>query len=102
MDHFDNVGNKIGIGDEVLVLVPKTDASYRKAVVKDFRNEWQRDDYFHCEVLVEYWDGRVYCDTKWCYQKKGDKLSFTKKLTKAWRSNSDIILFQENILNQYK
>jgi len=99
MEYFDNVGNKIEVGDEILVLVPKTDASYRKAVVKDFRDAWQRGDYFHCEVLVEYWDGRLYCNKKKWEQKNGDKLTFTKKLTKAWRSNSDIVLFKQNILN---
>jgi len=101
MEHFDNIGNKIGIGDEVLVLVPKTDATYRRGVIIDFRNEWNREDYFQCEVLIEYWCERLYCDTKWCYQKRGEPVTFSKKITKAWRSNTDIILYKENILNKY-
>ena len=39
--YFDNVGNEIKVGDEVLVLVPKSDASYRPGIIKDFKNAWK-------------------------------------------------------------
>ena len=98
MEYFDNIGNKIEVGDEVLVLVPKSEASYRKGIIKDFRDVRQREDYFYCEVLIEYWDGRLYCNKKHFYQRKGDDLRFSKKLTKAWRSNSDIVKFKPEYL----
>ena len=34
MIYFDNIGNKINIGDQVLILVPKSDASYRRGIIK--------------------------------------------------------------------
>jgi hypothetical protein len=94
MEYFDNIGNKLEIGDEVLILVPKSDASYRKGIVKDFRKPYQSGDYFHCEVLIEYDDGRLYCNKKYFYQHKGDNLIFIKKFIKTWRSNTDIIKFK--------
>ena len=97
--YFDNVGNEIKVGDEVLILVPKSDASYRPGIIKDFKNAWKRDNYFHCEVLVEYDDGRLYCDKKHYQQNKGDILNFNKKHTKAWRYNSDIIKLRTEYLN---
>lgn len=99
MEYFDNIGNKIEIGDEVLILVPKSDATYRRGVVKAFKDAWQRGDYFHCEVMVEYDDGRLYCNKKSFYQKKGDQLSFKTKTTKSWRSNMDIIKLKPEYIN---
>ncbi len=101
MKYFDYIGNEIKVGDEVLVLVPKSDASYRRAVIVGFRNAWERDNYFHCEVLVEYWCERLYCTVPHWKLKSGEPVDFTKKITKAWRSNSDIILYKENIMNKY-
>ena len=54
MEYFDNIGNEIKVGDKVLILVPKSDKTYRQGVVKDFKNAFSRGtEYFHCEVLVE-------------------------------------------------
>lgn len=92
MEYFDNVGNKIEIGDKILILVPKTDKTYRQGIVKDFRNAWTRgEDYFHCDVLVEYDDSRLYCNTFRWDQHKNTNIKFSKKTTRTWRSNSDIV-----------
>ena len=95
MDYFDNIGNKIEIGDKVLILVPKTDKTYRQGIIKDFRNPWSRDwGHFHCEILVEYDDGRLYCNQYRWDRQDNTPIKFTKKVTKAWRSNSDVIKFK--------
>ena len=33
MEYFDNIGNNIEVGDKVLILVPKSDRTYRRGVV---------------------------------------------------------------------
>ena len=91
MEYFDNIGNKIEVGDKVLILVPKTDKTYRQGVVKDFKDAWSRDELFHCQVLVEYDDGRLYCNEYRWDQRQGRNIKFSKKTTKAWRSNLDIV-----------
>ena len=95
-EHFDGIGNPINVGDEVLILVPKTDASYRRGFVEDFRREY--DSINHCEVLVSYNDGRLYCNKKWFKQKEGDVLEFKTKVIKSWRSNRDIIKYKEEYI----
>lgn len=97
-EYFDNIGNKIEVGDEVLILVPKSDKTYRHGIVKDFKNAWTRNDYFHCEVLVEYDDGRLYCNEYKWDQRNGTPIKFSKKTTKAWRSNSDIVKLKPEYL----
>jgi len=98
-DYFDRIGNPLKVGDMVLILVPKTDASYRKGFIKDFRNpRWNYKDHFYCEVLVEYDDGRLYCNKKYYEQDKEDTLIFSSKPTKAWRSNSDIVKFKSEYI----
>jgi len=94
MEYFDNIGNEINIGDEVLILVPKSDASYRRGIIKDIRYHSST----YCEVLVEYNDGRLYCDIKHFRQHKGDKLNFKTKLIRVWRFGSDIIKFKKEYL----
>ena len=94
MEYFDNIGNEINVGDKVLILVPKTGKTYRPGIVKDFKNAWSRDTYFHCEVLIEYDDDRLYCNEYRCGQRHGRNIKFSKKTTKAWRSNSDIVKFK--------
>ena len=95
MEYFDNIGNKLEVGDNVLILVPKSDKTYRQGVVKDFKNAFSRPTVnFHCDVLVEYDDGRLYCnEDKWVLHSKSNisNIKFSKKTTKAWRSNSDIV-----------
>lgn len=91
-EHFDGIGNPINVGDEVLILVPKTDASYRKGIIEDFKNEY--DSTNHCEVLVSYNDGRLYCNKKRFEQREGDILEFKTKVIKAWRYNRDIIKYK--------
>lgn len=98
MEYFDDLGNEIKVGDEVLILVPKTYTTYRRGIIKDFRDAWTRENYFHCEVLVEYDDGRLYSNLKRWDQKDG-KLSFSKKTTKAWRSNGDIVKLKPEYLS---
>lgn len=91
-EYFDNIGNKIEVGDEVLVLVRTSDATYRRGFVKDFKNVFSYDPgHFHCEVLVEYDINRLYCNKKHWDQRNGEPIKFTRKTTKAWRSNSDIV-----------
>ena len=99
MEYFDRIGNEIKVGDEVLILVPKTDATYRRGIIKDFRDERSVNSYFYCEVLVEYDDGRLYCDKKHYHQNRGDEIHFKTKLTKAWRCNNDIIKFKPEYLS---
>lgn len=95
MNYFDNIGNKIGVGDKVLILVPKTDKTYRQGIIKDFKNPFSHGpDHFHCEVLVEYDDGRLYCNQYRWDRQDNTPIKFNKKVTKAWRSNSDIIKFK--------
>ena len=100
MEYFDNAGNKIEIGDKILILVPKTDKTYRQGIIKDFRNAWTRGDYFHCDVLVEYDDGRLYCNEYRWDQRQGHNIKFSKKTTKAWRSNSDIVKLKPEYINE--
>ena len=93
--YFDNIGNEINIDDEVLVLVPKSDATYRRAFVRDFKNSFSHGPcHFHCEVLIEYDIDRVYCNKRRWEQRDSHELVFTKKITKAWRSNSDIVKYK--------
>ena len=99
--YFDNIGNEIQKGDRVLILVPKSDRTYRQGIVKDFRNAWSRGEgYFHCEVLVEYDDGRLYCNEYRCDQRSASKITFSKKTTKAWRSNLDIVKFKPEYISE--
>ena len=100
MEYFDNVGNKIEIGDKVLILVPKTDKTYRQGIIRDFKNPFlPSSGLFRCEVLVEYDDGRLYCNEyKWA-QHQGHNIKFSKKTTKAWRSNSDIVKFKPEYID---
>ena len=68
-------------GDLVAVLIPKTDRSYRKAVVRDVAGY---------RVLVEYDDGRLYCDSyPWGIQ-SGSRVEFQTRPTKVWRDMTDI------------
>ena len=99
MEYFDKIGNEIKVGDEVLILVPKTDATYRRGIIKDFRDERSVNSYFYCEVLVEYDDGRLYCDKKHYQQYRGGEVHFKTKLTKAWRCSNDIIKFKPEYLS---
>ncbi len=87
--HYDAVENPIEVGDEVLILVPKSNASYRRGIIKNFRNEYNN----RCEVLVEYDDGRLYCNKSWHQLQKGDLLEFKSKLIKVWRFSNNIIKF---------
>lgn len=99
MEYFDNIGNKIEVGDEVLILVPKSDKTYRRGTVKDFKNAHLiGTNHFYCEVLVEYDDGRLYCNEYRWDQRQGHNIKFSKKTTKAWRSNSDIVKFKPEYL----
>lgn len=99
MEYFDNIGNEINIGDEVLILVPKSDKTYRRGIVKDFKNPFSYGaGHFHCEVLIEYDDGRLYCNEYKWDQYQSHNIKFSKKTTKAWRSNSDIIKFKMEYL----
>ena len=88
MDCRDNVGNIIKIGDEVLVKVPKTTKTYRKAIIKDFKDI--RDSGF-CQALIEYDDGRLYSNVEYYCQEKCNNLKFTVKPTKAWRYSYHIV-----------
>ena len=40
----------------------------------------------------------MYCNKKHYEQDKGDKLIFSSKPTKAWRSNSDIVKFKSEYI----
>ena len=99
MEYFDNIGNKLEVGDKVLILVPKSYKTYRCGTIKDFKNACSYGfDHFHCEVLVEYDDGRLYCnELKWD-QHQSRNIKFSKKTTKVWRSNSDIVKLKPEYL----
>ena len=100
MEYFDNIGNKIEVGDKVLILVPKSDKTYRQGIVKDFKNIVSNGagHFLHCEVLIEYDDGRLYCNEyKW--NQHNNNIKFNRKSTKAWRNNSDIIKFKPEYID---
>lgn len=86
----DILGNPLKVGDIVLVLVPKSYSSFRKAVIRDIKNKGY-GNYF--DVCVEYDDGRLYSDVKYFYIKEGDEIKFRSKPVKVWRSNHEIIKF---------
>ena len=89
IEFVDSLGNLLKIGDIVLVLVPKTDASFRKAVIRDMKL-----DYFGIQsVYLEYDDGRLYCNIKHFRIKKGDEIKFASKPIQVWRYNGDVIKF---------
>ena len=85
----DMLGNQLNIGDIVLVLVPKTDASYRKAVIRDIC----RDTYRGKIAYVEYDDGRLYCNVKWFYIDENPEIKFVSKPIKVWRRCDEMIKF---------
>lgn len=89
VEYVDRIGNPLKIGDIVLVLVPHTCASFRKAVVKGLK----ADEFNYQDVCVEYDDGRLYSNTDYFYIKKDTPLKFRSKPIKVWRSNGDIIKF---------
>jgi len=95
-EHFDAIGNSIEIGDEVLIVVPKSNASYRRGFIKDFKNEYND----RCEVLVEYDDGRLYCNKSWHRFQNGDSLEFKSKPIKVWRFSNNVIKFKSEYLNK--
>ena len=86
----DRLGNLLKVGDIVLVLVPKTYASFRKAVIRDIKTEGY-GTYF--DVCVEYDDGRLYSDVKYFDIKEGVQFKFRSKPVKVWRCNHEIIKF---------
>lgn len=94
MRYFDNIGNEINVGDEVLILVPKSDASYRRGIIKDIKPYGST----YSEVLVEYDDDRLYCNIKYFRQHNGDNIKFRSKKTTAWRFSSHIIKFNPEYL----
>lgn len=89
----DMLGNPLQIGDIVLVLIPKTDASFRKAIIRNMES----DEYFpsYRKVYVEYDDGRLYSDVKHFYIKKDTPVKFRSKPIKVWRYASDVIKFDQ-------
>jgi len=93
MESFvDCFGNALKVGDIVLVLVPKSSSSYRKAIIRDFRS----DSFHRQDIYVEYDDGRLYCDLKhWELGKNTvpSKIKFHSKPIKVWRCNWDVIKF---------
>ena len=93
MEHFDKLGNPLKEGQIVLVLVPHTDATFRKAIVRGFKDERQR----YCNVQVEYINDRLYANMPHFYMtnKNGEVpgIKFSSKTTKAWRSNTEIVIY---------
>ena len=92
----DMLGNPLKIGDIVLVLVPKTYASFRKAVVRDIKEEWANRQ----KVYVEYDDGRLYSNVEHFHIKKDTALKFRSKPIKVWRDNSDVVKFDQKYFDQ--
>lgn len=95
MDCVDNIGNILKEGDEVLIKVPKSDATYRRGIVKGFKDIRNNG---YGEILVEYDDGRLYCNKKRWEQHSGEVI-FTSKPTKAWRFSKDIIKCKPEYFN---
>lgn len=99
MEHFDKLGNPLKEGQIVLVLVPHTEATFRKAIVRGFKDERQR----YCNVQVEYINDRLYSNMPHFYMtdKNGEVpgIKFSSKTTKAWRFCTDIIAFNEKYIN---
>ena len=84
----DMLGNYLHIGDPILVLIPHTYTSFRKAVVRDLK----MDGYSRQSVYVEYDDGRLYSNVEY-FNIKEHSLKFNSKPTRVWRSNYDVIKF---------
>ena len=95
MEHFDNLGNIITEGDIVLVLVPHSDSTWRKAYVRGFKDEHNK----YCNVQVEYINDRLYSNMAHYYMTNKDGevpgIKFTEKITKAWRHNSEVVAFKD-------
>jgi hypothetical protein len=100
LTHTDSIGNKIKEGDGVFVLLPKYTSTYRKAVVKAFRNESTEGKKKICEVLVEYKDNHMYRNV----QTREVQVHMEGPIRGAtyesahineWRSNTDIIKFDQ-------
>lgn len=95
-DIVDMLGNPLKEGDAVLVLVPKTYASFRKAVVRGLK----ADRYNRQRIYVEYDDGRLYSNVEYFHIEKDTHLKFVSKPIKVWRDNGDIIKFDQKYFDQ--
>ena len=91
VEFVDRIGNPLKIGDIVLVLVPKTYASFRKAIVRDLKPDYGKRQ----RVYVEYDDGRLYSNVEYFYIKNDTPLKFISKPIKVWRDNFDVIKFDQ-------
>ena len=83
----DRLGNLLKVGDIVLVLVPHTYGSFRKATVCKLRSV------SYADVCVEYDDGRLYSDIDYFDIREGAQFKFRSKPVKAWRCSSEIVKF---------
>ena len=97
MEHFDKLGNPLKEGQMVLALVPHTDSTFRKAIVRGFKDEHSNGKY--CMVQVEYINDRLYANMPHFYMTDKDGevpgIKFSSKVTKAWRGNNEIVVFNE-------
>ena len=83
----DRLGNLLKVGDIVLVLVPHTYGSFRKATIRKLRYV------SYADVCVEYDDGRLYSDIDYFDIREGVQFKFRSKPVKAWRCSSEIVKF---------
>ena len=83
----DRLGNPLKVGDIVLVLVPHTYGSFRKATICKLRSV------SYADVCVEYDDGRLYSDIDYFDIREGVQFKFRSKPVKAWRCSSEIVKF---------
>ena len=88
----DRLGNLLKVGDIVLVLVPHTYGSFRKATVRKLRSS------SYADVCVEYDDGRLYSDIDYFDIREGAQFKFRSKPVKAWRCGCEIVKFDPKYL----
>jgi hypothetical protein len=97
-EHQDYLGNIIKEGDQVLVLVPRSGTTWRRAIVRKFRKNYGRD-----EVYVEYINDRLYGNMHHCYMmtRNGPSpdIKFSSKPSCVWRDPYDIIKFDTKYID---
>ena len=87
IEYKDRLGNVLKKGDEVLVLLPKSLSTWRRAVIVDFKKNLLRS----FEVYVEYINDRLYSDVPYYDINPNKPTKFRTKPSRVWRWNSDIV-----------
>lgn len=87
VEYKDRLGNVLKEGDEVLVLVPKSQATWRRATIIAFKKNLLNS----FEIYVEYINDRLYSDEPWYTMRDKSTIKFRSKPSRIWRWNSDVV-----------